>query len=155
MELLPQSILDQLAANGRANLERIEACEDTIDFPPVVKLLPFPDVPVGPMGELPLSVRAMAAAPRGSGLSEKDYEARMGIGEPGSERPLDADVRPDQRRVRAAVLADDHRQFEMDFEATSGLSVEAVRADDAALVEDALGDLERFEGEIANRTETA
>lgn len=38
MELLPQSILDQLAANGRANLERIEACEDTIDFPPVVKL---------------------------------------------------------------------------------------------------------------------
>jgi hypothetical protein len=38
MELLPQSILDQLAANGRANQTRIEACEDTIDFPPVVKL---------------------------------------------------------------------------------------------------------------------
>jgi len=38
MELLPQSILDQLTANGRANQERIEACEDAIDFPPVVKL---------------------------------------------------------------------------------------------------------------------
>lgn len=38
MELLPQSILDQLAANGRINQDRIEACEDTIDFPPVVKL---------------------------------------------------------------------------------------------------------------------
>ena len=38
MEPLPQSILDQLAANGHANQERFEACEDTIDFPPVVKL---------------------------------------------------------------------------------------------------------------------
>lgn len=38
MELLPKSILDQLAANGRANQERIEAGEDTIDFEPVVKL---------------------------------------------------------------------------------------------------------------------
>lgn len=38
MELLPQSILDQLAANGRANQTRIEACEDTIDHHPVVKL---------------------------------------------------------------------------------------------------------------------
>ncbi|WP_424944667.1 DUF2958 domain-containing protein [Aliiroseovarius crassostreae] len=38
MELLPQPILDQLAANGRANQTRIEAGEDTIDFAPVVKL---------------------------------------------------------------------------------------------------------------------
>ena len=38
MELLPQSILDQLAANGRANQARIEAGEDTIDHHPVVKL---------------------------------------------------------------------------------------------------------------------
>ena len=110
---------------------------------------PFPDAPVGPMGELPLSVRAMAAEPRGSGLSEKDFEARMGIGEPGSEWSLDAEVRPEERRVRAAVLADDPRQFEMDFEATSELTVSALSADDAALVEDALGDLEQLEGEIS------
>lgn len=38
MELLPQSILDQLAANGRANQDRIGAGEDTIDHHPVVKL---------------------------------------------------------------------------------------------------------------------
>ena len=38
MDLLPKSILDQLAANGRTNQERIEAGEDTIDFEPVVKL---------------------------------------------------------------------------------------------------------------------
>ena len=38
MELLPQFILDQLAANGRANQTRVEAGEDTIDHPPVVKL---------------------------------------------------------------------------------------------------------------------
>ena len=38
MELLPQPILDQLAANGRANQARIEAGEDTIDHHPVVKL---------------------------------------------------------------------------------------------------------------------
>ena len=38
MDLLPKSILDQLAANGRTNQERIAAGEDTIDFEPVVKL---------------------------------------------------------------------------------------------------------------------
>jgi hypothetical protein len=38
MELLPQSLLDQLAANGRTNQNRIDAGEDTIDFHPVVKL---------------------------------------------------------------------------------------------------------------------
>ena len=42
MELLPQSILDQLAANGRANQDRIEAGKDTIDHHPVVKLF-MPD----------------------------------------------------------------------------------------------------------------
>lgn len=38
MELLPQSILDLLAVNGRANQIRVEAGEDTIDHNPVVKL---------------------------------------------------------------------------------------------------------------------
>jgi hypothetical protein len=38
MELLPQPILDQLAANGRESQTRIEAGKDTIDHPPVVKL---------------------------------------------------------------------------------------------------------------------
>lgn len=38
MDLLPTSILDQLATNGRINQARIEAGEDSIDFDPVVKL---------------------------------------------------------------------------------------------------------------------
>lgn len=38
MELLPHSIRVQLAANGRANQDRIEAGRDAIDFEPVVKL---------------------------------------------------------------------------------------------------------------------
>ena len=38
MELLPQPILDQLAANGRENQDRLDAGEDTIDHHPVVKL---------------------------------------------------------------------------------------------------------------------
>ena len=38
MEFLPQPILDQLAANGRANQTRIEAGDDTIDHHPAVKL---------------------------------------------------------------------------------------------------------------------
>jgi len=38
MDLLPKDILDQLAANGQINQSRIEAGEDTIDHPPVVKL---------------------------------------------------------------------------------------------------------------------
>lgn len=38
MDMLPQTILDQLATNGRANQARMEAGEDTIDHTPVVKL---------------------------------------------------------------------------------------------------------------------
>lgn len=38
MNLLPQKILDQLAANGHANFTRIQAGEDPIDHQPVVKL---------------------------------------------------------------------------------------------------------------------
>lgn len=38
MNLLPQKILDQLAANGQANYARIQAGEDAIDHLPVVKL---------------------------------------------------------------------------------------------------------------------
>jgi hypothetical protein len=38
MKLLTKSIHDQLLRNGRTNAERALAGEDTIDFPPVVKL---------------------------------------------------------------------------------------------------------------------
>ena len=117
--------------------------------------LPFPDVPVGTMGELPLSVRAMAMAPRGSGLSERDFEARMGIGEGGADVPVYPDPAQDGRRARAAVLADDQRQFEMDFEGQVERDVEAASEDDLTIVQDALSELERLEGEIEGASEPA
>lgn len=115
--------------------------------------LPFPDVPVGPMGELPLSVRAMAMAPRGSGLSERDFEARMGIGERDGSSRVDPGPAPDPRRVRAAVLSDDQRQFEMDFEGRAELDVDAPTEDNLSVVQDALSELDRLEGEIAEVSE--
>ncbi|WP_299628696.1 type IV secretory system conjugative DNA transfer family protein [uncultured Tateyamaria sp.] len=117
--------------------------------------LPFPEGPVPPMGELPLSVRAMPTAPRGSGLTEKDFEARMGIGERGADAPSYPEPTPDGRRARAAVIADDQRQFEMDFEGQVELDVEAASEDDLAVVQDALSELDRLEEEIAGASERA
>ncbi|NJO32556.1 MAG: hypothetical protein HC869_04900 [Rhodospirillales bacterium] len=117
--------------------------------------LPFPEGPVPPMGELPLSVRATPTAPRGSGLTEKDLEARMGIGERGADAPAYPEPASDGRRVRAAVIADDQRQFEMDFGGPAEVDVGAASENDAAIVREALTELERLEGEIAGVPERA
>jgi type IV secretion system protein VirD4 len=114
--------------------------------------LPFPEGPVAPMGELPLSVRATPTAPRGSGLSERDFEARMGFGERRGEPSAYPDSTMHGRRVRAAVLSDDQRQFEMDFGARTELDVEAASEDDLATVQEALSELDRLEGEIAEES---
>ena len=111
--------------------------------------LPFPTGPVPPMGALPLSVRAMPSAPRGSGLSERDFEARMGLTEPSENPPINHNPPTVTPRARAAVIADDQRQFEMDFGGQAELSRENPSEDDVALVERAVSDLERLEGEIA------
>ena len=117
--------------------------------------LPFPEEPVAPMGELPLSVRATPTAPRGSGLSERDFEARMGFGERRGEPSAYPDSTMDGRRARAAVLSDDQRQFEMDFGARTELDVEAASEDDVAVVQEALSELDRLEGEIAGAIDGA
>ena len=52
------------------------------------------------------------------------------------------------RPARAAVLAEDQRQFEMDFSRQTDLAVERPSAEDATEVKLALGDLDRLEGEI-------
>ncbi|MGR3512144.1 MAG: type IV secretory system conjugative DNA transfer family protein [Paracoccaceae bacterium] len=117
--------------------------------------LPFPDVPVGPMGELPLSVRAMAMAPRGSGLSERDFEARMGVGEGVGNSSFNPGPNPDQRRARASVIADDQVQFEMNFEGGAELDIEAVSEDDVSVIQDALSELEELEGELLGHSQRA
>ncbi|MEL6314587.1 MAG: type IV secretory system conjugative DNA transfer family protein, partial [Pseudomonadota bacterium] len=117
--------------------------------------LPFPEGPVAQMGELPLSVRATPTAPRGSGLSERDFEARMGTTDPGGYSPADPVPASGVRRARAAAIADDQRQFEMDFEGLSGLGAEALSEDDLGVVRDALSELDRLEGEIAGVSEPA
>ncbi|MAM24796.1 MAG: type VI secretion protein [Rhodobacteraceae bacterium] len=117
--------------------------------------LPFPEGPVAPMGELPLSVRATPTAPRGSGLSERDFEARMGFGERRGEPSAYPDPTMDGRRARAAVLSDDQRQFEMDFGARTELDVEAASEDDVAVVQEALSELDRLEGEITGAIDGA
>ncbi|WP_226561701.1 type IV secretory system conjugative DNA transfer family protein [Salipiger thiooxidans] len=111
--------------------------------------LPFPTGPVPPMGALPLSVRAMPTAPRGSGLSERDFEARMGLTEPGGNSPIDPGPAQAPRRVGAAVLADDQRQFEMDFGGQTDLKLDSPSEDDVGQVQDALSDLERLEAEMS------
>ena len=110
--------------------------------------LPFPTEPPAPMGELPLSVRAMPTAPRGSGLSERDFEARMGIADASINSLASPSSTAEGRPARAAVLAEDQRQFEMDFSRQTDLAVERPSAEDATEVKLALGDLDRLEGEI-------
>ncbi len=115
--------------------------------------LPFPTGPVPPMGELPLSVRAMPTAPRGSGLSERDFEARMGIAERSENPPTNHSPPTVTPRARAAVIADGQRQFELDFEGLSAPDVDAPTGEELSIVQDALSELDRLEGEIAGVSE--
>ena len=117
--------------------------------------LPFPTEPVGPMGTLPLSVQAMPTAPRGSGLTERDFEARMGLTDSGGNGPIEPDPALTPRRGRAAVLADDRRQFEMEFGRQEALEIDVPSEDDAVGVRDALKDLERLEGKIVGEVLTS
>ena len=110
--------------------------------------LPFPEGPVPPMPPPPLSLRATPTAPRGSGLTEQDFEARMGLGEPVGNPSLDTGPVQDPRRVRAAVLADDQRQLEMEFGRQADLEVDAPTDKDVVQVRDAMSDLDRLEAEM-------
>ena len=62
----------------------------------------------------------------------------MGIGERGLGAPAYPEPALDGRRVRAAVLSDDQRQFEMDFEGQVELDVKAASEDDLTIVQDAM-----------------
>ncbi|OWV37832.1 type IV secretory system conjugative DNA transfer family protein [Mameliella alba] len=111
---------------------------------------PFPKGPVPPMGELPLSVRAMPTAPRGSGLTERDFEARMGLAEAGGNLAVNDAPAAAPRPVRAAVLADEQRQMEMDFGGQEALKLDDPNERDKEQIERALSDLERLQGEMTS-----
>jgi type IV secretion system protein VirD4 len=51
---------------------------------------------------------------------------------------------------RAAVIADDQRQIEMDFVGQTSLEIESPTDEDVAQVELALGDLDQLEGEVSS-----
>ena len=82
----------------------------------------------------------------------------MGITEPGGNSPIDPGSAQAPRRGRAAVLADDQRQLEMEFGRQADLEVVAATEDDVVRVQDAVSDLERLEAEMsgseANVSET-
>ncbi|HQU67307.1 MAG TPA: type IV secretory system conjugative DNA transfer family protein [Albidovulum sp.] len=111
---------------------------------------------------LPLSVRATPTAPRpeGAGGGETDAEVKAVDGRvvrvvAGGEA-LDETPEPAPRRTRrAAVLAADRRQIEMDFASGPGLEVENASGDDKARVEDVLSDLDRLEGEMLDAGDVA
>ena len=111
--------------------------------------MPFPEGPtLGSGGELPLSVKATPVGPRGYGGDESNrIEARVD-----QERAAEVSgqKRANARDVRAAVVADDQQQIEMDFGTRTELRLDDPTVDDLAQVEAALGDLDRLEGEISS-----
>ena len=90
-----------------------------------------------------------AAAQSTAGVcSTSEIEA----GEAPSRRPkpdaTTAKRRRAQPQARAAVIADDRRQFEMDFDAPAQLELDSPSSEDVSQVELALSDLEQLEGEV-------
>jgi type IV secretion system protein VirD4 len=57
------------------------------------------------------------------------------------------------QRARAAVIADEQGQLEMDFEGRADLDAETLSEDDLGVVQDALSELDRLEGEIAGASD--
>ena len=80
----------------------------------------------------------------------------MSVAESAENQPLtsasasrNADRQSVKPASRAAVIADDQRQIEMDFVGQAGLEIESPTDEDVVQVELALGDLDQLEGEIS------
>ncbi|MEP3332272.1 type IV secretory system conjugative DNA transfer family protein [Sedimentitalea sp.] len=111
--------------------------------------LPFPGEPgdPNPPADLPLSARAMPVAPRAGGMKASDVDDVYGERTQATSDPTAGHLR--QRFPRARAVADDQRQFEMDFAGQSERRIAASTREDAVQVEAALSDLERLEGEMS------
>ena len=73
----------------------------------------------------------------------------MGLTDSGGNAPIEPGPAQALQGVRAAVLADDQRQMEMEFGRQANLEVEAPTENDVVRVQDAVSELERLEAEIA------
>ncbi len=72
----------------------------------------------------------------------------MGIDEANGQAPINHGPSNGAPHARVAVIADDRRQFEMDFGGQADLEVEGPSNKDITEVENALSDLNVLEGEI-------
>ena len=112
--------------------------------------MPFPGGPEGtPRADDPTDERLGAPSPSGArSLSEAADAAIQPLPSvPASGRVDRQSVTP---ASRAAVIADDQRQIEMDFVGQTSLEIESPTNEDVAQVELALGDLDQLEGEVSN-----
>jgi type IV secretion system protein VirD4 len=110
--------------------------------------LPFPRRPKDPVfgGIASLSQKATPKDPAGNGENLKVSAATHA---PTTQKSQPSKPRKtDDRVARASVLAEDQRQFEMDFSNQSDLSVDAPTTSEVAQVEKALDDLEKLEKQM-------
>jgi len=114
--------------------------------------LPFPWVPKGriPGSAAKPPQKSISVVPTGGGTSElldaKGLSREMQPSKQGQTHV---------RTPRASVIAEDQRQFEMDFAGQAVLSIDEASADDVGQVEEALGDLDRLEEEIVVVTQAS
>ncbi len=115
--------------------------------------MPFPVGPEDrPSGDAPNRKRAAASDTVGSQFTS---EVKAGEASSWSHRPTSTTTkrRRDIPQGRAAVIANDQRQFEMDFDAQAHLEFDSPSEEDVSQVELALSDLEQLEGEVTKMAE--
>ncbi len=115
--------------------------------------MPFPGGPEDrPNGDASTGKGEEAPSPAGPHAT---FEAEAGEAPSRGPRPATTATkrRRDKPQVRAAVIADDQRQFEMDFDALAQLELDSPSSEDVSQVELALSDLEQLEGEVTKMAE--
>jgi type IV secretion system protein VirD4 len=110
--------------------------------------LPFPQIPKNPDhgSAASLSQKAKRNEPVGNGENVKVGAVTHGLTTQKGQQPRHR--KTDDRVARAWVLAEDQRQFEMDFSNQADLSVDTPSTSEVAQVEKALDDLEKLEKQM-------
>ena len=116
--------------------------------------LPFPRRPKDPVlgGIASLSQKATPKESEGNGENLKVSAAKHAPTTQMGQQPKTR--KTDDRVARASVLADEQRQFEMDFSKQPDLSADAPTTNEVAQVEEALDDLDKLEEQIMGVAQT-